>query len=111
MDKKYSQLYMTKKEIIMFDIITGITYILFIAYTVGYYPEAKKYMDIINSIVRIFISLLLLWKFNPFNNEKFTQFDKKIVFYAGSFLFSTTIIYNIIIYFLKKTVTNAKSII
>ena len=99
---------MTKKEIIMFDVITIITYILFIGYTIGYYPEAKKYLDFINSVVRIFISLLLIWKFNRFNNEKFTQFDKKIAFYAGSFLFSTTIIYNIIIYFLKNTITKAK---
>jgi hypothetical protein len=91
-------------QIIILDIITVITYILFVIYAVGFSKDAKTYLDRINAVVKIYISLFLIWRFNPFRTIIITQLDKKIIFTGGVFLFSTTIIHNILLKYLDSTI-------
>ena len=44
------------------------------------------------NVLKIYVSLVLLIRFNPFINRQFTDFDKKIVFSSALFLISTTTI-------------------
>ena len=87
-------------QMIILDIITVITYFLFIIYAVGFSKDAKSYLETINSVVKLYISFFLIWRFNPFRNVVVSKLDKKITFAGGMFLFSTTIIHTILIKYL-----------
>ena len=45
-----------------------IYYPLYILSLVGFNLVAPKYLSYFSAIVKVYISLLLLWKFNPFKN-------------------------------------------
>ena len=70
----------------------------------GISATAPKYLFYLDYYVKIYVSLFLIWSFNPFNRRrKFTSLDRKISLTAGIFvLFSTTSINKIIIDYLKN---------
>jgi hypothetical protein len=45
-------------------------------------------------------------RFNPYSHEKFTVFDKKIVFSASFFLLSTTAVTDFLLSYFNKTVAH-----
>ena len=47
-------------------------------------------MDILNEIYAIFIGIVLVYYFNPYNKEKLNDFHKKIAFSAGCLIILTT---------------------
>lgn len=49
-------------------------------------------IDLVDGIVRLFVCLTLLIKFNIFRKSPLTQFDKMIGFNAGLLLLSSTIL-------------------
>lgn len=71
-----------------FIAITFITYILYIISLLGLSKtNTAPYVTIIHSYIQIYVSLFLMYRFNPFRNKKeFTELDKKIAFTAGTFL-------------------------
>ena len=83
-----------------FDIITIITYVLYFFIIFGLSAKAPLYLTNLNSYLTIYISLFLLYRFNPFRHVEFTNLDKNIVFTAGLFLFTTTIINALLINYL-----------
>lgn len=86
-----------------FDIIVGISYILLIATSLGTSIKAKQYLDTIYYYIRIYICLFLMWRFNPLRSTyEFTNLDRKIAFYAGTFILTTTALNNYIINYQKK---------
>jgi len=97
-------------QMVILDIITVVTYILFSVYAVGFSSDAKKYLDIINSFVKIYISFFLMWRFNPFRTITVSNLDKKIIFSGGVFLFSTTIIHTILLKYLEITAKRTNDI-
>ena len=75
-----------------------IYYPLYILSLVGFNLVAPKYLSYFSAIVKVYISLLLLWKFNPFKNPKpVSAYDREIIFSAGVFLLLTTVIGDILI--------------
>lgn len=56
----------------------------------GVYPNAHKYVEIMDYYMRIYICLFLIWRFNPFSTHKFDELDKKIAFIAGVIILTTT---------------------
>jgi len=75
-----------------FNIVMYITYILYIVIALGLSANAPQYLDNLNSFIKIYISLFLIYRFNPFRRVKFTELDGKIAFSAGVFLLGTTAI-------------------
>jgi len=71
-----------------FIAITVITYILYIISLLGLSKtNTAPYVTVIHSYIQIYVSLFLMYRFNPFRNKKeFTELDKKIAFTAGTFL-------------------------
>ena len=71
-----------------FITITVITYILYIVSLLGLTTiDTAPYVTIIHSYIQIYVSLFLMYRFNPFRKHKeFTELDKKIAFTAGTFL-------------------------
>jgi hypothetical protein len=78
----------------LFDIVLYITYFLYILIIFGISNNAPSYLDIIQYFMQLYISIILLIRFNPFKVIEFTDFDKKIVFNAGFFLLTTLLINN-----------------
>lgn len=90
-----------------FNIFIITTYALYILFAVGIFKSAPQYLETLDYYVKIYISLFLLWRFNPFRTINFTELDRKISFSAGLFLFTTSAINQI----LTKYLDNAKMII
>jgi hypothetical protein len=52
---------------------------------------APKYLHTLTNVLSVYVSLVLLWRFNPFREKiKFTNLDRKIAFSAGLFMITTT---------------------
>lgn len=75
-----------------FDIIIFITYFLIILATLGISQYAPKYLNDLDYYVKIYVSLFLIFRFNPFIHLKFTGLDRKIAFTSGIFIITTTVI-------------------
>ena len=79
-----------------YDIVVYITWILYIVIALGLSANAPEYLDELHSFIKLYISLFLIYRFNPFRRVKFTGLDAKIAFSAGVFLLGTTAIDGII---------------
>jgi uncharacterized BrkB/YihY/UPF0761 family membrane protein len=74
-----------------FDIVVALTYIIYIAATLGIATFSPKYIDEIDFWFKLYICFFLIWRFHPFvERKKFTELDRKIAFSAGCFLLATT---------------------
>lgn len=99
---------------IAFDFVTYITYFLyaFIAlstsFTDRFYLDARYYLENLQFFIRIYISLFLLYRFNPFRTIKFNNLDTKIAFNAGLFLLTTTLINSALITYFEQLRYNIK---
>lgn len=80
----------------IFNIVLYITYILYIVIALGLSANAPEYLDWLQYYMKLYISLFLIYRFNPFRRVKFTDFDAKIAFNAGWFLLTTSILNGIL---------------
>lgn len=80
----------------IFDFIVALTWILYILIALGLSATAPQYLDYLHSFIKIYVSLFLIYRFNPFRRIKLTNLDTKIAFSAGIFLLATTAIDGII---------------
>tara|TARA_B100000424_G_C22928256_1_gene493802 strand:- start:1231 stop:1539 length:309 start_codon:yes stop_codon:yes gene_type:complete len=64
--------------------------LLYFTTLVGLSIIPSKYINLLDIFLRTSISLLLMYRFAPFNQNKFNNIDKQIVFSSAMFLFSTT---------------------
>ena len=83
-------------QINVFNIIIYLTWILYIAILFGVSSKAPQYLDDLQYYVKIYVSLFLIYRFNPFRRVKFTGLDAKIAFSAGVFLLATTTVNSIL---------------
>jgi hypothetical protein len=84
-----------------FDYVTIFTYILYIVIALGFSASAPKYLDDLLFYTKMYISLFLIYRFNPFTLSKFTPLDAKIAYNAGIFLLFTTIINSVLVNYLN----------
>jgi len=87
-----------------FTIIVYVTWILYISIALGLSAKAPQYLTDLQYYVKIYVSLFLIFRFNPFRRVKFTSLDAKIAFSAGLFLLATTAIDSV----LKNYLNNIK---
>jgi hypothetical protein len=87
-------------QVYIFNIIIYVTWALYILIVLGLSANAPQYLDDLQYYVKIYVSLFLIYRFNPFRRVKFTQLDAKIAFSAGLFLFTTTAINQILMTYL-----------
>lgn len=73
------------------------SYVLyFIAFT-GILSLDPSYLSLLETVIKYYISIMLLIRFNPFVDRKITKFDKKLVFTSALLLFISTSAYSIAI--------------
>jgi hypothetical protein len=73
-----------------YNFIIYFTYFLYFAIALGISAAAPKYLDLVNYYTKIYVSIFLILRFNPFTRIKFTRLDKKIAFNAGIFVLLST---------------------
>ncbi len=76
----------------LFSTVIFISYLLYIAIVLGISANAPEYLDQLQYYIKLYISLFLIYRFNPFRSVKFTSLDAKITFSAGCFLLTTNIV-------------------
>lgn len=76
--------------------ITVITYTLYIVIALGISASAPRYLEDLVYYTKIYVSIFLIVRFNPFRSVKFTPLDAKIAFNAGMFLLFATIVNGIL---------------
>jgi hypothetical protein len=86
----------------MYDIVVYITWLLYIAIALGLSANAPEYLDDLQNFIKLYVSLFLIYRFNPFRRVRFTGLDAKIAFSAGVFLFATTAINNVLHNYLSE---------
>ena len=89
----------------VFDIVIYITYFLIVITALGFSQYAPTYLNDLDYYVRIYVSLFLIIRFNPFTNLKFTELDRKIAFTSGLFVITTTVIAEYVTKISNKTKT------
>jgi hypothetical protein len=82
---------------ILFDIALIIWFVLLILTYFQVVESAPYYLDLINTVIKIYISLFLLWRFNDFRKVEFTNLDKKIIFNGALYLFFSTVLVKIFV--------------
>ena len=80
----------------VFTLIINVTWLLYIVIALNLSVSAPEYLNSIQSIMKIYISLFLIYRFNPFRSVTFTTLDSKIAFSSGLFLLGSTAINNIL---------------
>ncbi len=83
---------LTKIQLNAVNIIIFLTWFLYLLIALGLSAKAPNYLDDLQYYVKIYISVFLIWRFNPFRRVKFTPLDAKIAFEAGIFLIMTTFV-------------------
>lgn len=79
-----------------FTIFIIASYLSYIGLAIGIKIVSPDHLDALDYYVKIYISLFLLYRFNPFNKIVFNELDRKIAFSAGIFLITTTVINDIV---------------
>lgn len=86
----------------MFTLVIVITWVLYIGIATGLSINAPKYLETFDYYVKIYVSLFLLWRFNPFTKTTFTELDRKIAFSAGILIFATTSLHSLLVKYLSE---------
>ncbi len=81
-----------------------LSWILYFIALFGITTFNPKYLDTLNLIIKVYVSLFLIIRFNPFTKLKINNFDRNIIFSSGIFLLSTTAITEVIRSFLVKEI-------
>jgi hypothetical protein len=85
-----------------FDIVILLSWLLYILIALKISVHAPNYLNDLEFYIKIYISLFLLYRFNPFRKIQFTDLDRKIAFNAGIFIFTATAIGSILQNYLQE---------
>jgi len=92
-------------QVYMFNLTFLLIYFLYFIIALGLSTTAPKYLSFLDYYVKIYVSLFLMYRFNPFRKIKFTNLDRDIAFTAGFYVFfATTSINKNIIEYLRKLI-------
>lgn len=94
-----------------FDVFIYTSWILYFLILIGVSVNAPSYLDSVDYYAKIYVSLFLLYRFNMFRKITFTDLDRKIVFSAGLFLFTTTALNQIVTQYLDPIKSKISSIL
>ncbi len=72
-----------------FNFTIYLSYFLYFVAYFGLIAKAPQYIYLLQTFVKVYISIYLMVKFNFLSSYKFSKLDKQIAFNAGLFLFTT----------------------
>ncbi len=92
--------------------LTTLSFILYTLVLFGSFHYAPEYLVYITSIIKIYIALILIYRFNPLTDKKsLTNDDKKMVFSSGIYLLLTTTIGDYLVSYKNNMENKFKEII
>ena len=77
---------------ILITLFVYITYSVLLIYTLGFFDKGREYLNILNSYMKIYVSIFLIIRFNPFTKNEFNDLDRRFVFTSGMLILSTSAI-------------------
>lgn len=87
----------------------AIFYILYILSMIGFSFIAPYYLNYFTMVIKIYISLFLIWRFNIFRSKTpCTAYDKELIFTSAIFLLLTTAVGDYILNILPMQSINYK---
>lgn len=100
-----------KNQQFLYKFVLLITWILYIFSILGLFANGIKYFNEIQKFILIYVSLFIVFKFNPIikhsSNRIISKFDKEIIFHAGIFILFSTLLNSVVI-FLNETFNISK---
>lgn len=84
-------------------------HVVYISVAFGVLENEPEYLASIDYWVKVFMALFLLWRFNPWARIAFSDFDRRVVFSAGMFLFTVTIVNTYLISYVETGKTLGRS--
>jgi hypothetical protein len=78
------------------------SYLLYGIVFAGLYSKAPRYLYLLKMAIKIYVSLFLIIRFNPYVKTTFTEFDRKIAYTSGIFLILTTTLTDLIINYIQR---------
>jgi len=68
-------------------------FVLLVISYIGIWQLAPSYLEILRTVIQVYISLFLIIRFNPYVlRPNFSELDRNVAFNAGIFVFANTII-------------------
>ena len=89
----------------LFNIFILTNYLSYIALAIGIKIISPDSLNTLDYYTKIYVSLFLLFRFNPFRKIEFNELDRKIAFSAGIFLITTTVINDIVQKYARTALT------
>lgn len=77
---------------VLITLFIYITYSVLLIYTLGFFDRGKEYLTILNSYMKIYVSIFLIIRFNPFTQNVFNDLDRRFAFTSGMLILSTSAI-------------------
>jgi hypothetical protein len=87
---------------VIFKYVFYLNYMLYFVIAFGLSAKAPHYLSTLDYLIKLYVSIFLIYRFNPFRKVVFTDLDRKIAFSAGVFVFATTAINKILISSLEE---------
>ena len=82
---------------VLFKYVFYLNYILYFVIAFGLSAKAPQYLSTLDYLINLYVSLFLIYRFNPLRKVVFTDLDRQIAFSSGIFVFATTTINKILI--------------
>lgn len=92
----------------IFNITFFILYGLYFIIALGLSTSATKYLETLDNLIKVYISLYIILRFNPFRHTRFTEFDRKVVFTSAFYVLATTTINTFVKSYYNKAFDTAK---
>ena len=92
--------------------LTTISAVLYVAILFGSFHYAPEYLVYITSIIKVYISFMLIFRFHPFNKKTgLTKDDKNMIFSSGIYLLLTTTVGDYLVAYKDKITDKVKNVI
>ena len=95
----------TSVQLKMYNTIRVLSYVIYFLALFGITLIDPAFLTKFEGFIQIYISLFLLYRFNPFTSVTFYELDRKIAFSSGIFLLMTTSINQLVKLYLNEIKT------
>jgi len=86
----------------VYTMVVGLLYAFYIMAFLGIYYVNPEYTKTLSLTVRLFVSFVLMYRFNPLYKVTLSESDRTLIFAAGFFLFVNTGMTEILFRYMEK---------
>jgi len=84
------------------------SYLFYIISFLGISLTAPSYHRILTEIIKVYVSILLIYNFNPWGKKECSKLDKDLAFSAAIFLIFTTILGETALFYTNNIINDVK---